>query len=238
MLVRQKDGLDYHLSLQMLLRGWLFIHIPLTYSLMIFSVMQHRASSTLSPGCPVKDQLPSPRSRFQLGITSGSTQVNWICGKAAEGQTCRIGPDGSGRCRAELRMRPHAGSQARRDKRPLQMHPPCRIRRPLRKNGPLPNVQGGRAIVRCQPVRSLRSRRKVFTWSVVTLTLALLLIVLGGEKISWKSRSVPANFLPSIQAPVSPTLLPGCTPTPPRVMPVAPPVTSVPAPLRTAAIRN
>ncbi len=38
-LVRQKDGLDYHQSLQLLLRGWLFIHIPLTYSLLIFSVV-------------------------------------------------------------------------------------------------------------------------------------------------------------------------------------------------------
>jgi hypothetical protein len=37
-LVRQKDGLDYHQALQLLLRGWLFVHIPLTYSLMIFSI--------------------------------------------------------------------------------------------------------------------------------------------------------------------------------------------------------
>lgn len=39
LLVRQKDGLDYHQALQLLLRGWLFIHIPLTYSLLIFSVV-------------------------------------------------------------------------------------------------------------------------------------------------------------------------------------------------------
>lgn len=39
LLVRQKDGLDYHQALQLLLRGWLFVHIPLTYSLMIFSVV-------------------------------------------------------------------------------------------------------------------------------------------------------------------------------------------------------
>lgn len=39
MLVRQKDGLDYHQALQLLLRGWLFVHIPLTYSLMIFSIV-------------------------------------------------------------------------------------------------------------------------------------------------------------------------------------------------------
>ncbi len=38
-LVRQKDGVDYHYSLQLLLKGWLFIHIPLTYSLLIFSLM-------------------------------------------------------------------------------------------------------------------------------------------------------------------------------------------------------
>lgn len=36
-LVRQKDGLDYHCSLQMLLKLWLFVHIPLTYSLLLFT---------------------------------------------------------------------------------------------------------------------------------------------------------------------------------------------------------
>jgi hypothetical protein len=38
-LVRQKDALDYQLSLQVTLRLWLFVHIPLTYSLLIFSVV-------------------------------------------------------------------------------------------------------------------------------------------------------------------------------------------------------
>jgi hypothetical protein len=36
-LVRQKDGLDYHYTWQFLLKGWLFVHIPLTYSLLLFS---------------------------------------------------------------------------------------------------------------------------------------------------------------------------------------------------------
>jgi len=35
-LVRQKDGLDYHQAHQLLLRIWLFVHIPLTYSLLLF----------------------------------------------------------------------------------------------------------------------------------------------------------------------------------------------------------
>lgn len=38
-LVRQKDGLDYHYSLQLTLKLWLFVHIPLTYSLLIFSFL-------------------------------------------------------------------------------------------------------------------------------------------------------------------------------------------------------
>ena len=38
-LVRQKDGLDYHRALQITLKSWLFVHIPLTYSLLIFSVI-------------------------------------------------------------------------------------------------------------------------------------------------------------------------------------------------------
>lgn len=38
-LVRQKDGLDYHHSLQLTLKAWLFAHIPLTYGLLIFSLV-------------------------------------------------------------------------------------------------------------------------------------------------------------------------------------------------------
>ena len=36
-LVRQKDGLDYHYAHQLLLKLWLFAHIPLTYSLLLFT---------------------------------------------------------------------------------------------------------------------------------------------------------------------------------------------------------
>ena len=38
-LVRQKDSLDYHHALQTTLKLWLFVHLPLTYSLMIFSLL-------------------------------------------------------------------------------------------------------------------------------------------------------------------------------------------------------
>jgi hypothetical protein len=38
-LVRKKDGLDYHRSLQLALKLWLFVHIPLTYGLLIFTAL-------------------------------------------------------------------------------------------------------------------------------------------------------------------------------------------------------
>lgn len=37
-LVRQKDALDFHRAIQLVLKGWLFVHIPLTYSLLLVSV--------------------------------------------------------------------------------------------------------------------------------------------------------------------------------------------------------
>jgi hypothetical protein len=38
-LVREKDGLDYHRALQLALKLWLFVHIPLTYGLLIFTAL-------------------------------------------------------------------------------------------------------------------------------------------------------------------------------------------------------
>lgn len=37
-LVRQKDMLDFHRAAQLTMKGWLFVHIPLTYGLLVFSV--------------------------------------------------------------------------------------------------------------------------------------------------------------------------------------------------------
>lgn len=37
-LVRQKNMLDFHRTSQLVMKGWLFVHIPLTYGLLVFSV--------------------------------------------------------------------------------------------------------------------------------------------------------------------------------------------------------
>ena len=34
-----KDQLDFHQAMQGLLKGWLFVHIPLTYALLLFALV-------------------------------------------------------------------------------------------------------------------------------------------------------------------------------------------------------
>jgi len=51
-LVRQKDGLDYHYAQQLLLKGWLFVHIPLTYSLLLFTLAHVVLVFAFSGGAP------------------------------------------------------------------------------------------------------------------------------------------------------------------------------------------
>ena len=38
-LLRQKDAIDFQRAAQLTLKGWLFVHIPLTYGLLIFSIV-------------------------------------------------------------------------------------------------------------------------------------------------------------------------------------------------------
>ena len=49
-LIRKKDDLDYHYALQLILRSWLFIHVGLTYSLLLLgslhAIMAHAFQGT------------------------------------------------------------------------------------------------------------------------------------------------------------------------------------------------
>ncbi len=47
-LIRTKDNLDFQLYGQALLKGWLFVHIPLTYSLIVFAIVHGVLAWSLS----------------------------------------------------------------------------------------------------------------------------------------------------------------------------------------------
>jgi hypothetical protein len=120
----------------------------------------------------MKDQLPSPD--FDSSKYERPNQ-NWVCGWASEGKPCRVGPDAKGNCRATFECKPalelREGETKGRYKctRPKEFGGPC-------EHGPQPDGTCSRAIPRCQPKRSLRSKRGIFTWCIVALTAAGLLI--------------------------------------------------------------
>ncbi len=124
----------------------------------------------------MKEQLPSPE--FNAHLYERPNQ-NWVCGKAAEGNACRIGPDGRGRCRATFECRPalelKEGETKGRYKcmRPADFGGPC-------EQGPLPDGTCCKAISKCAPVRSLRARRRIFTISFTALAAGILLVPLCG----------------------------------------------------------
>src|SRR5437867_3963611 len=107
----------------------------------------------------MKEQLPSPE--FNSGQYERPNQ-NWICGKAAEGKPCRIGPNAKGRCRAACECQPALEIKAGETKgryrctRSTEYGGPC-------ETGPRPNGACSRPIPNCVPQRSLRAKRKIFT---------------------------------------------------------------------------
>lgn len=129
----------------------------------------------------MKDQLPSPD--FDAGRYVRPNQ-NWICGRECEGRGCAIGPGPGGRCRATTECTPvlelKEGQTKGRYKctRPAEQGGPC-------ADGPLPDGCCCRKIPRCQPVRSLRSKRKIFTITTIMATVTFLLLALGGQ-YRWK----------------------------------------------------
>ena len=130
----------------------------------------------------MKDQLPSPD--FDSNHYERPTQ-KWICGHAADGNACRVGPDCHGNCRATFECTPGVdvkeGQQKGRFRctRPKEFGGPC-------EHGPQPDGTCSRPIPTCVPGRSLRAKRGLTTWAVSSLTVAFLLITLSGpRRLQW-----------------------------------------------------
>jgi len=47
-----KNNLDYQHALQMVLKGWLFVHIPLTYSLIVVAAVHGVLAYAFIDGSP------------------------------------------------------------------------------------------------------------------------------------------------------------------------------------------
>ncbi|NOT01504.1 MAG: hypothetical protein HOP29_12845 [Phycisphaerales bacterium] len=100
----------------------------------------------------------------------------WICGRAESGEPCRIGPDETGRCRATFECRPVRKGDGWECARPRQWGGPC-------AGGPSPDGCCARPIPRCQPVRSMRSKRgHVVLWTCMATVGALAWLLAVPER--------------------------------------------------------
>jgi len=91
-LIRRRDDLDYHAALQWRLKGWLFLHIGLTYPLVAIASV-HGLLAHLFAGRAVRESL----QEFK-GDTYERPNQPWLCGLADEGASCPTGPGRRGRC--------------------------------------------------------------------------------------------------------------------------------------------
>ncbi len=124
----------------------------------------------------MSEQLPAPDFDSK---NYERPNLNWFCGHAADGQPCRAGPDGSGRCQARSECAPVLEVKAGETKGRWRCTRPggaC-------ETGPRPDGACGRPIAKCSPVPALRAQRGRFTVAVVTATVAFLLIMLGNPPL-------------------------------------------------------
>ena len=107
----------------------------------------------------------------------------WVCGWAASGRPCVIGPDRDGRCtaHAEAVCAPVKRGDRWYCTRPKEFGGPC-------GQGPLPDGACSRPAPEhaiCQPVLSLRARRRRLALATVLFTFGLLLALVEGP---WRLR--------------------------------------------------
>ena len=77
----------------------------------------------------------------------------WTCGRLCEGRPCHIGPDAKGHCLATAECHPAKKGDRYHCTRPQSQGGLC-------KEGPLPDGSCCHPVPPCQPVRSVRSRRR------------------------------------------------------------------------------
>lgn len=105
----------------------------------------------------------------------------WVCGRAAEGCPCRIGPDRRGRCRAVAECTPRGSGAGWACGRARSAGGPC-------EEGPRPDGGCAHPIPPCQPVRSVRARRGlVARWAAAVAVGVVTLVLYGPDAAGWLS---------------------------------------------------
>jgi hypothetical protein len=134
-------------------------------------------------------QRPLDPLRFKQNRYERPNQ-EWVCGRAAEGRACPLGPDERGNCRATGECAPAKKGDRWFCSRSDAQGGKC-------EKGPLPNGVCSHPIPPCQPVPSLRRARGSLVWLFVALTTGVLLLLLGS---SWRQRWIDPGTLSNAHA--------------------------------------
>ncbi len=103
-------------------------------------------------------------------------EQDWVCGWAADGRPCPIGPDQRGRCRTTCECTPFRKGDRWQCTRPGHRGGKC-------AEGPLPDGTCARAIPTCQPVRSIRAKRGMAVLATSSFTIGVVLLLFGGPHL-------------------------------------------------------
>lgn len=108
-------------------------------------------------------------------------QQEYVCGHQADGHPCPVGPNGHGECRAQSICVPWNDGTQWHCTRATAFGGRC-------SEGPVPDADNPdesavcpHQCAPCQPVRSLRSKRRLVTGLTAAITLGLCLVILGGS---------------------------------------------------------
>jgi hypothetical protein len=177
-LVRQKDGLDYHYAHQLVLKGLAVRPYPADLQpAPVHSAVHVVLVFAFSGRCPMSEQLPAPDFN---SLQYERPNQKWVCGKAADGQACRLGPDSRGRCRVTSECQPAYETKPGESKgryrctRPAEYGGPC-------AGGPLPDGSCCRPLAQmCSGAQSALQTGCLDLLVDTVLTAGLLLVALCG----------------------------------------------------------
>lgn len=101
----------------------------------------------------------------------------WVCGYRKDGRECLQGPDENGACHVKAQCEPRRDGDRWYCTRTKPEGGPC-------DHGPNPDGSCCLAITPCQPTRSLRSKRGLFTAWLATIVASLVVLAFVANK-SW-----------------------------------------------------
>ena len=136
----------------------------------------------------MSEQLPAPDFDAQ---NYARPNQNWICGHACNGNACRQGPDAKGRCCATTECKPVLKKNLGETKG--RWH--CTRVGGECESGPLPDGNCCRPITKCSPVPTLRLIRGRVTVSIIAVSCAVLLVVLGNPL--WRNNFISPGEISS-----------------------------------------